>query len=765
MHKLFEEELRQMVLGQPVESPIYTHLCSVDTDGQADWSTKPYGLDLVKDECGEDADCKEAEYLVTCPAWEGPTVVQVKVNHRHPTGAMDIFNRACMMNGLTKAQARAMDLELFVGGKFCHPAHEPMGLVVEARPRGRGGMMALVTGLAAPGLWAMKVVGAAAVEVGGAVVTERLVEDGAVVWVDANLPRALSRAVGPVVTPGGPEELVARPIQCVLVALDGKAKVVEVARGSSVAYVCEAALGLTARQLQMFEPGQDGRPCKWLDPVSLSGHVTLRAKGLGGASISRSEAVMSRIENRVGVLQTSRPALMHRLDPMHDNAQSLGGWPDAESANSVPMCFKTAAQVVSFQGSTSEWDCNMVWYPDSDVVNLTQVNRTTVGGVNYNECFSTTTNAGTAGGFCVYQGVSGTSLLQSTFTSGMSWAPNAQVTSSNQTYCTIQGAWRLVGLGMEVTNNTAPLYRQGQATAWSQPVAPASTATVLQLYDTTQTTGYFPGSASAVIAPAPPNSIAEANVLPGSRQWAAEKGAYFTARSSADSLPPLNGQTTLMVYYNDASNDSVLCMPNWRNATYTGGSTVQTTWPVTHLNPYNMMGLFCTGLSPQTTFTVNIWAFVEIFPEQLGNVLTPLGQPSAPYDEQALRLYSEIIKGMPVAVQVDENGFGDWLADLAGKAVNVVSGIASTVVRLGGAVKAGADAYNNSAPSSETLRGDGVKAQIAEERKERVAATKRLANRVAAVVPKASLALRNQMAMDKAKKRTQQAAAMRASRR
>jgi hypothetical protein len=222
----------------------------------------------------------------------------------------------------------------------------------------------------------------------------------------------------------------------------------------------------------------------------------------------------------------------------------------------------------------------------------------------------------------------------------------------------------------------------------------------------------------------------------------------MVARPSSEELPMINSQYTAGAYYNDASTDVTVATDAWSIITLDGGAFQLMSTAATSFNPYHQMGVFMTGLSAQTTFTITTWAYIECFPEQVSNVLTPLAQPSAPYDEQALRLYSEIIKGMPIAVMLEENGFGDWLADLAGKAVNVVSGIAGTVGRAANAVMAGADSWNRS--GSDSLRGDGVARQIREEKQEvRKAAVKAVARSVAKTVPKASAALRQQMAMDK----------------
>jgi hypothetical protein len=177
-----------------------------------------------------------------------------------------------------------------------------------------------------------------------------------------------------------------------------------------------------------------------------------------------------------------------------------------------------------------------------------------------------------------------------------------------------------------------------------------------------------------------------------------------------------------------------------------------------------MSGVFFTGLSAQTTLTVNIRCFIEIFPSQVGNPLTPLAQPSAPYDEIALKFVSEILKEMPPGVMLKENGLGDWLSDIAGKVVSFVSPIAGTVGKIAGALSgivpgAGAVAsvanvvhglgQSRQVEASSTLRNDGVRQAISNER-----AIIRSENRVANATAKANVAARQAAALAKLKARS-----------
>lgn len=780
MHSLFELELREMSLGVPVDSPIYNHLCSVDTDGEPDMDVRPYGLDVELKECGPDEDVKECQYFVSGPQFDNSVVVSVVDDAKHRTSVGEIYKRALLSQGIKRGTVG--DVEYYVGGKWVHPAHEPLGFDIEVRPRGKGGMFAYAMGFAKPGLWAARIVGEAVVEAGVAKVVDREGTDGDVVFIDTvSMATAARRPTdgltywaqhldpfteGPMAgTPDGED------LQTVLVSMNGVTKAVKISvmQCPDVASVVMKAWGFPVENLWKLQPGQDGKLCGWADAVSPTRAVEVRAKGFGGASISRSESIMTRVANRAGVLPTSQPWMINRLDPMHDNSVHAGGYPDSNCGMSVPMLFKTTMSVTCPSAlSGGQWDCNIVFFPDANIIPYQLVDRVVQGGVFQNGLVThaPAVGSGNAGGVSMYAVATGGTQTLNTWQQGVSYVPNTIASSPFRTSVAIGGAWRLTALGLEVTNTTAELYKQGTVTCWLQPVSPPETASTITIYDsnTVAATNYF-SPFDSVLMPAPPNNIAEANVLGGSRQWAAAEGCYMTARPSSDDLPTINGQCAQALYYDISSSDVGVHAPSSTVTSQDGGAFTVTSVPTTAFNPYHQMGAMFTGLSPQTSFTVNIWAFVEVFPEQLGNVLTPLANPSAPYDEQALRLYAEIIKSMPIAVMLKENGFGDWLADLAGKAVSVVSNVAGFVSRGAAAVQAGVKSWNDSKDGaagatggSNVLRDDGVRQDIIAERR---AIAKTVARSVARATPKASVALRNQMAMDKLKARAAAAKAKR----
>lgn len=202
-----------------------------------------------------------------------------------------------------------------------------------------------------------------------------------------------------------------------------------------------------------------------------------------------------------------------------------------------------------------------------------------------------------------------------------------------------------------------------------------------------------------------------------------------------DANPIVQNQYIYPLYYEDSPSDSTLYTPRPFTSTvvFNTSTLVLPAMPPSYRAPFNMTGVFFTGLSTQTTLTINLRAYIEIFPSQLGNPLTPIAQPSAPYDETALKFVSEVMKEMPPGVMLCENGLGDWLADIAGKVSSFVSPIAGTVGKIAGAlsgivpgaglvsnvanmIHAGTSSSSRGVESSSTMRDDGVVRAISNEK-------------------------------------------------
>lgn len=178
-----------------------------------------------------------------------------------------------------------------------------------------------------------------------------------------------------------------------------------------------------------------------------------------------------------------------------------------------------------------------------------------------------------------------------------------------------------------------------------------------------------------------PDTLAEAMLLPGTRQWEAKDGVYsvvpFTSKPNTASY----GTTTAPAIYRDSTYNpapgSVTPGGNYMNIltpTITSGNHLS--FPFSKVAPVHSKGAIITGMAATSRYTINVNFFVESFPDLSDQSTLLLATPSAQYDPVALEIISQITKELPIAVPVSENGFGDWFAGIVADIAPVLSGVA-----------------------------------------------------------------------------------------
>jgi len=169
----------------------------------------------------------------------------------------------------------------------------------------------------------------------------------------------------------------------------------------------------------------------------------------------------------------------------------------------------------------------------------------------------------------------------------------------------------------------------------------------------------------ALMMEAPPQSVNEALRLPNARQWDAREGCYVISPLHRHEVPVHLANYTQPMYYNTLPGDAVIHGPTL-NSFGTGGSG--TTPPFVNapvdqnFTNFDQTGAMFSGLTPQTTLTVNYRLYVEVFPTA-SNALANFSKPSPLYDPLALQLYADICWKAPIGVEVKYNGLGDWFMD------------------------------------------------------------------------------------------------------
>lgn len=266
---------------------------------------------------------------------------------------------------------------------------------------------------------------------------------------------------------------------------------------------------------------------------------------------------------------------------------------------------------------------------------------------------------------------------------------------------------RVIGMGFELRNTTADLYKQGTFTVSRVPASNRLTVTPC-LVNTQDSAVYSddilasPNTGIWNCVPktcgksyvAPPSSISDALAYVGTKQWEAKDGAYVVCTMDPTECPLKYGETVArqigsaqsfvpaaqlgVTYTKRPLNVWATKDGDW-NKTFDNVTSITPEYNNDH--PFNVSSVIMTGLSKETTFTLEAKFLVEIAPHRSDPVYGPLAyscSPSAPHDAACLALYQSIARSMPPGVTVDMNGSGgfwDWIRGAAKTMLPVISGL------------------------------------------------------------------------------------------
>jgi hypothetical protein len=204
-----------------------------------------------------------------------------------------------------------------------------------------------------------------------------------------------------------------------------------------------------------------------------------------------------------------------------------------------------------------------------------------------------------------------------------------------------------------------------------------------------------------------PSTAAIASNLHGTVAWEAAKGAYCVCtQQTVDN--PLSGVFRQPVIR--LEKGAVASGEYFHGTKVTFSPPAATPSLILSSNnqkcfPFNTHGVMVTGLNASSTLRVRLRVYVERAPGcgTVEQALAVLATPSAGFDSAALKVYSEVVARMPVAVPVDMNAWGDWW--------KVISGLIKTVAvpvgtmlggpaggLIGGGISAAITAADNFAP-------------------------------------------------------------------
>lgn len=381
--------------------------------------------------------------------------------------------------------------------------------------------------------------------------------------------------------------------------------------------------------------------------------------------------------------------LVSCLDPFHDFQQQIRGFPDVNGTISCTQLRTISATLSSPEASpASNWDALVVFTgldgtddgsrSSGAFGNCTNDNTATFA--NYDHATQNESVSDSVGRLAPVIALSKVSVGGTESTLHLTNDANTKRISLNTR--SVQGEGRLIGIGMEIVNTTAEIYKQGTlCVAQCNPGFNHPGASVVN-YKDINASPYATAAVGASMLQELPYSVSTVKRIPGSGTWEASKGVYVVPRMTTFSLP-LTGEANNTVQYR-SSVDGGKCL---HVVPYQYSASIPTFRRLDR-SGFAPIAVSLTGLSPQTTFTITLRTIVEYFPNEANSTLLPFAFQSPEYDPLALETYAAIVRKAPYAVPVDMNAAGDYFRMIL-KAANSIGGMLSVVPGTTGLVASG----------------------------------------------------------------------------
>jgi hypothetical protein len=377
------------------------------------------------------------------------------------------------------------------------------------------------------------------------------------------------------------------------------------------------------------------------------------------------------------------------LDPFHDYQVPVAGYPDADCFDTIVSARNYEYNLSKPAGSAGNWDAHIFTLPFT-------FSTMYLGTLNGTGQFLEAGAQRSLGMVNVAKDDTGNPLFP---TADPVVSANFEITPLNASFDGInEGCSRVIGLGIEVIDTTAQLYKQGALVAYRVPTVQDSSCTFA--YGTAAAN--LQGSIQGKFVASPPSSVNEAVLYRSHVEWEARQGCYLTVGQNGIDNPFRYPEPTTIVVAEEPNVRSEVALVGVQQAC-TALNAPPLVTSVSALNTVKTVnitqsGIFLTGLSNSATFKIRVRCYIERAPLRTDLDLIPLGTPSASFDSRVLELYSRLVHELPVAVPVSFNAKGDWwrmilnilqkvapvvstvLAPSVGPIAPVIGGLTSTII-------------------------------------------------------------------------------------
>lgn len=411
-------------------------------------------------------------------------------------------------------------------------------------------------------------------------------------------------------------------------------------------------------------------------------------------------------------------------DPNHDTPVPLVGLPDQDTSDVVIQCHKQSFNLSAPAGTTGNWAAHVFAMPFLRTSSF-KFGDTFRGGVKPATSLGTTTPV---------QQVEWTQATESTAGAELgplnvwAWSNDAPILAPRvepakdksfvppQLIKAIGGRddmrtrGRIIAMGFEATNTTAPLNKQGLATSYR---IPAVQRKQVQMFNERFASLNGTGPANFCIGPnpsfgtvlgAPPDTVDTAMAYPGTVQWPAERGIYTVCRfNQSENVMDAPERRAFQCAHADhpatalavAETPSLftatkMYSPQFENVSVDNGVWIDDFFSdsssLQQFTPMDISGTMFTGLSKETTLTINVTIYYEFAPHvgDLGFSAMAYSLTRSPaYDPLALLMYQLVASQLPTSVPQDMNPAGEYWDKVIGLIRRVLPAVQAGALAMG----------------------------------------------------------------------------------
>lgn len=349
----------------------------------------------------------------------------------------------------------------------------------------------------------------------------------------------------------------------------------------------------------------------------------------------------------------SRDWLTLALDPYHDFQTSLAGCPDSTTGRSF---VRVHNQMATIAATASDDNIRIIF--------------SGVHGFSAKMFSGLVADGGAPLAFNPFMVVRSPAAVDPTCTNVL--AGTATKLAGFATTLSKEIPSRLIGLGVEVRDVTAPLYQRGTCAVTQ---ATGSHGTV----DVYRTFNGGPSLACETMASLPmlPSSLSNLQTAPGMVIQPAKEGCYTVGRMIAPQPPSKFDHSTgthiphLFTYSEAPSTIFFPVADAWSAPPVMYDMRAMNGCVNSGFEPF-VINL--SGISDQSVFNVTIRTIVEYFPEFDQLTQLAIAGVSPAYDPRVFQIYQNIITSLPIAVPVRMNAKGDFWRMVKKVALGVAPG-------------------------------------------------------------------------------------------